>query len=539
MNMNLGIYVREIIDRYNLEEPKNPNANVDDLILVDNVATETLKLHAWNVTVAIITGHWGSGKTYSALKLFHDLKNSAYVTYVPARYAKGLAPQTKVDNVRSTVATIIAKALSQPRTLSNEVAGVITNVNSDINMPIDRELSEFLEDYYLKLREMNAKHLLLLDELEEAIRAEEDLTALIYTMRILRKLFDQYGAARLTVACFVAPFQPGTRAFTVAGTSKLTDYIKYRLSRLEAEARYVLDKTALIEIDEMGITKEILRGMFTKSIEVIKKEVRKRLNLELDVDLRNADSAIDLIAKSSKWIRFGRDLLIDVISNVMNQYAKKTNKYISISADCKSVAEEVIKEILGLKKFETKLGIGLDLKEILVSGRLTKIPMDLKFAGEVIEKVLADALRDKRASFYKLGERSQIGFRSITYLVVVRSQERKGRETIERSLEIPITFWFRFTDVNPGTVAMANKVFSNKNVLIITTENTKFELRRAEGPRSFSLLGIIRLPPEIAYYIIAGSAIFSEKIREGLQKRFEQEYAPKIVESIRQVPGLE
>jgi hypothetical protein len=223
----------------------------------------------------------------------------------------------------------------------------------------------------------------------------------------------------------------------------------------------------------------------------------------------------------------------------MNQYAKKTNKYISISADWKSVAEGVIKEILGLKKFEEKLGIGLDLKEILVSGRLTKIPMDLKFAGEVIEKVLADALRDKRASSYKLGERSQIGFRSITYLVVVRSQERKGRETIERSLEIPITFWFRFTDVNPGTVAMANKVFSNQNVLIITTENTKFEPRRAEGPKSFSLLGIIRLPPEIAYYIIAGSAIVSGKIREGLQRRFEQEYAPKIVESIRQVPGLE
>jgi hypothetical protein len=104
--------VEELIKLHNEELPKNPQANKDELILVDNPVTLRIKLNKGTIVGMLVEGKWGSGKTYSCYKLFHDLKGTTLVTYVPMRfYAKyyekeGVPPPTKINGVSTLNQTL-------------------------------------------------------------------------------------------------------------------------------------------------------------------------------------------------------------------------------------------------------------------------------------------------------------------------------------------------------------------------------------------------------------------------------------------------
>lgn len=500
--------IRKLIVKYNEEEVKNIKADPNELILVDNRITRTIKMHRGNIVAAIVSGHWGSGKTKSALKLFHDLKNSIYVTYVPTRYVVDkLQAKTRIERgTSSIVATLIAKALTHPQELSKSVQGVMTNAN-DIKLSVNGKLSDIIEQYYLHLREEDAEYLLLIDELENAIRQPDDIDAISEAISTLRRLFDYYGSMRLTIILFASTFTPGSKPYEVTkGSKRLSEAIKSRLQHMYGEeAMYILDKVVFTDIDRPEITKEILKGILDRSLSLISKK------FGINVNLYNKDAAVEFIVKASRWVRFGRDILVDAIARaVISSINEGAN-----SIDLKEVARNVVKEVLGLD---------VDPEKVLLKGKLSLVNIDMRHVEGIINSILKQLQIEGLADFYKVEERIESGFTSFTY--IARRVQRN------RVVEIPITFWLRFTDITTRGINKANRLFSNRKVLMITTEICKHG-RLTSSRKEFDLMGVIPLPSELAYYIIAGSRILDSKVLDSLKKRFEEEYVPMILDFLR------
>jgi len=526
--MKVSLYkILNIIDKYNMEEPKKPESDPSKLILVDNDVTLTVKNHLGNLIAVIAEGHWGTGKTWSALKLYHDFKleDSVFITYIPARYVVEYikSPETKVEGVGSTLATVIAKGYCRPQELAKNIQGVMTNA-PDTSVDISKELSDVLKEYYLIIsnKKVDKRHILLIDEVEESIKSRIDLDALSQTLITLRKLFDEYGSTRLMLVLLLPPLIHKPRLYDIVGSTMLSSYIRSKLHEDEHVRRYILDKIVFINLEHPKNTKTVLSSLGRRIIEVVKSELESDMKAKIEVDVADIDEAVDFIVKVAKWIRFGRDLLVKGIAQALSKGINEGVSKVSLKEEIKNV----VSAILGFEGEE-------DIVKVLSKGELSRIDIDMDHVRELTFNILEDLKRDRVInSFYMVEERKEKGFTSFTYAIKLIRRER-GRENI---IEIPITFWLRFTSIGVKGVHKANRIFEGRKIIVLTVRGCKHgELVRA-GKR-FSIENIVYLPYELAYYVVSGNRIMDEKIRTILKERFDQEIKPEIISSLRRIAG--
>lgn len=514
--MTLTIYdIINFINKRNVEEPKNPAAKPNDLILVDNRVTLTVKNHLGNLIAVVAEGSWGSGKTWSGLKLYHDLKNIVKITYVPVRYSSGvIKPITKVNGVNSHIATVISMALCKPETLARQVKEVITNAQ-DTGINIDRELDEVMNDCYLILKENDQRHLVILDEFEEGIKGYEDIEALIKSLIILRNLYDRYGSMRITMLMLILPLSVGSRVYDLVRDTSIVSYIKSRLSRPDnPEGRYVLDKVVFINLDDnVEDTKDMLKEIANITVRLVNSVFKNQLrNI---ARIKGVEDAVNYIVKMAKWIRFGRDLLVNSLARAI--------------IDSANTGQEVNLYDYVLSTLYTDLGLSSpnDLEDILIKGKFNNIDFDSirKTLYEVINELRGDLIDD----YSELEFREERGFTSLTLLLKKRVEVKKG---VVKDIDIPLTFWLRFTNIKRGSISKANKIFKDKYIIILSPEGCRHSQLTSVNLQ-FKLQKIIYLPRELMYYLVAGSKIRDEKISSSLKERFNQTYKNDIIHSIR------
>lgn len=508
--------IKELIDHYNERAPRDSLANPKDLILADNKVTETIKSHYGTLSVAVVEGGYGSGKTSSALKIFHDLKDKTYVTYASARnlldYVRSIGIKTNVNGRPSFLATLIALLLTRSKKTS-EVDGlreyVLTNAQ-DIDLDINSELSDLLERYSKKLAEIKKKHVLLIDELEQALTAEEDLMAIAICMVTLRRLFDK-GYSYLTIVFFIPPIRPGSRAYEVTKGGPLIDRIKEFVKTIvlttshdpEGEARYIFDKVFFGDLEDPNIIKEIYEGFIERVNSLLSK-----LGGNYKTNLVTDKVAIELLASVTKYVRFGKDLLVEaIVKSIEEQKSLK---------DC---IVEVLKDKLDLD--------GTDPIKVLRYGKFGAIDFDLINFKEVIERSLRK-LKDERVitGFSELETRHAKGFESVTYMVTYYGGARKPQE------KLTVTFWLRLSDLTDKGLSKVNTYFKNKDVILVTTLNAKHGAVVSSAIKS---INIIRLPSEMIYYIIARNRIRDRKLLDGLERKFNEDYMYLFEEALRNI----
>lgn len=508
--------IRNLIDHLNVTAPRNVTAEPEDLILVDNRVSKTIKSHYGNLTVVVVEGSWGTGKTSTALKVFHDLKKHAYVTYASAREVMKRArmvPKTKVMGQPSLLATLIATLLVQPQQLLRErelEQYVLTNAPS-VNLSIDCELSELLETYSENLIREKRKHVILIDELEVVIKDEADLNAIAVCMITLRRLFDR-GHANITIAFLVPPLRTG-RAYELVKKARLADAIRDRVRSVlqtssqvdfETEARYVFNKVLFGNLEEPSILREVYKNFVEKAVQTLNKEYKIQIAITSDVDV-----AIDLLAQIARYVRFGRDILVDAIA-----------KSVSENKSLKDSIMETLRENFGYK----------DPIKVLRDGKFGNIEIDINFFSKVVEEYVLKKLKDEGtiSSYTKLEERRVRGFESVTYMIICHRGAKKTPE------KLAVSFWIRPSDLSDRSVASIKRYFGNKKTVLITTLNAK------HGALAFSqadLVDIIRLPNEIMFYLIAPDNIHDQELREGLKEKLIEDHIHRFEEAIRTMVG--
>jgi len=522
--MSGGISEHEVlafIDRYNLEEPKNPDAKPDELILADNSVTLTAKKHFGNLVAVIAEGRWGAGKTYSALKIYHDLKSFAKVTYVPVRYATNIEPKTRIRGEASLIATLIAMAFVRPEDLKSSVEGALTNAknvdkisvsgeqSSEQSISIEGELSKILEQYYLYLKQSDSWHAVILDELEIGIKTEQDAEAIVETIRVLRRLYDVYGSNRLMLIVFTAPIPPGLETYRIIGSS-LKGYISTRIT--EPERRYLLGKVEFSSLDNREVMESVMKGIVEKSLELLEKKKNYKIGIE------NIDDAISLLIGTSGWLRFGVDILKHALAKAVVTSVNNNGA----SVDLKSSVEAEMREILGLPARTTVV-------DVFVGGKFGAVERDFKHIESLLKSILAEAKEQYSITgYYKAAVKREPGFESVTF--VVKVAKREDRRVMEK--EIPLVFWLRFTDLNEKALGKANQMWEGANIIILTLEECKHKVL-AKAQKTFNVATIVYLPPEVMYFIIAGSKIRDLRIAETLRTLFTETYKYSILEAIR------
>jgi len=513
----MGDKIREhevlaLIDLYNLEEPKNPNADPDELILADNAVTLTTKKHFGNLFAIVAEGRWGSGKTYTAIKIYHDLKSFAKVTYIPVRYCvEKVKSRTKVKGSSSLVASLIAMGFVKPRDL--EACGSMTNADNINEISIDDELDGILEKYYHHLKEKNDRHIVILDELETAVRTEIDAAAIIETLRILRWLYDRYGSIRLMLAVFAAPIKPGTVAYGMLGAS-ISGYIM--TAAPEPERAYLLNKVAFFSLDNSEIVRSVMRGIVEKSLEV----VRKKMSLG-SIKVERVEEALAILVRISGWLRFGVDILKSALAKAIVASASGEK------GDLNLYVMTELHESLGLPD-------SVNINSIFIGGKFGTVERDFNHIRRLLNSIMARAKTlnpDRIITYYEIESRREHGFESVSFIIRLREkkEEKKGRE---EEKEIPLVFWLRFTDLNAKALAKANEVFKGMNVIMLTLEGCRHGVLARSGRTSFTIAGIIYMPPEIMYYVIAGSKIKNERIADALRTLYETTYSGDILRAI-------
>lgn len=510
MSSNTKADIKKMLEHYNRTLPRDPAANPDDLLLVDNSITKTVSLHYSNVHVIVITGGWGTGKTSTALKIYHDLKREAYVTYVAARYAVSYVERNPVrvmvSKRPSLLATLVALALTQPQELRSKIPQefVLTNAPT-VNIPVgNRELSEILDNYSKEIK--GGRHVVLIDELEQVLRDEVDLLAIATCMVVLRRLFDQARPA-VTLIFFVSPIRPGTRAYQFTGgtpfESRVKDLVRNVVMQTstvdpELEFRYVMDKTLFMNIEGLEIVKEIYRGFIEKAKHLLSKHNYINAPAYLLVE----DDTIEYLARIATYVRFGTDLLIDMIAESVAQGAYLSN---------------VMKHTI-----MTILNIGIDPAKVLHAGKFGGIGISFDSLRKIIEGVLAELrTENKITSFTMLEERHVRGFESLTYMI----QHLKGGKQHTTT----ISFWLRLSDLTKASSSRMSLYFKDKKVIILTTPKCK---HGALASINIGLLDVVRLPNEIMYYLIARDRISDKKVLEGFENKFNEDYKPLLKEAI-------
>ena len=133
--------------------------------------------------------------------------------------------------------------------------------------------------------------------------------------------------------------------------------------------------------------------------------------------------------------------------------------------------------------------------------------------------------------FYEIEYRKEVGFTSLSFILKKGVEVRRG---VRREVEIPITSWFRFTDIKGSSIHKANKIFKDRNVIILTIEGCRHGIL-ASARKEFNLLDVVYLPSELMYYIIAGTRIRDNRVRTTLEERFNQEYKDLLINDLRQL----
>jgi len=505
--------VEKLIKLHNEELPKNVQANKDELILVDNPITLKIKLSKGTIVGMLVEGRWGSGKTYSCYKIFHDLKDTTLVTYVPMRsYAKyyekeGVLPPTKINGVSSISASAIAEALVRASTLAKNVEGVLTNAMDVQSISVEQELVEVLREYSTYLAETGKEHLVLIDEIEDGIKSPADADALSICWSALRDIRDVKGHHRITVAVFAVPLTRHQAQGIIRG-ERLRDYIIKKLE-LSPHVRTLLHYG---DLDNLNITRQILRGLLERSIEV----VNKKLGCAVDVNkLRDVDQAIDLILDSLALARYGKDILRQAIARA----------YIEALQTGSSSLLEHVKEAFAMYYGVSDKNLAVD---VIVRGQISKLESLFPkkniiegFKENLCESVLRELqVRGRIKTYYEVGSRTESGFLSTTYNIIMEKSGKKGLETHT----LKLTFWLRTSPINKKTLSKVDKYYGDSKIVLIYAENVKHEVIPS------NVIYALSLPNPILYYALSGKAVsvdlaasleeilkdYISKLREGL-----------------------
>jgi hypothetical protein len=504
--------VEEIIKNYNEEFPKRPVLEakiLENLILVDNPATTKIKAFRGTIVGFLVEGRWGSGKTWSCYKIFHDLRREGiFVTYIPLRsYARQLeeisiTSMTKVNGKPYLIATAIAEALIKPSSLSARVKGVLTNAPDVQGINIDQELTRILEEYSSILQEVGSIHIVLLDEIEDVIEHSDDLDILITCWSKLRELRDVNGIYRLTIGVFAVPIEEHP-AYGVLRINRISEYINAKLK----EMPYVKALFHYVDLDKPIITKQVLRGFVERSVTTLNNILGCNVDLK---SIKGIDQAVNLITNSLALTRYGKDILKTAIAKA---YIESTRMGIS--------------DLLEFVKRELAKGYGFSdenlVVEIFVKRRFSKIrrvlPEEEALRGlrESLVKPVLERLRTEGyiKTYYEAGQRTERGFSSLIYNVVL---ERRGRLEVVR-----LIFWLRVTPIAGRSLNKVSRYFGDSKIVLVSIEGL------SHGPLPNNVVYALNLPGPVMYYILSGKTITAdlslslENVLEGYKMRLKGE----------------
>jgi hypothetical protein len=515
--------VRQLIEKHNKEEPKNPDANPEVLILAESSFTYSVELHLGNITMAVLEGGWGTGKTSSALLLFHKLKRRAphpHVSYIPCREVmKIVEPEVRVK-VNGTyspsyLATLIVLSLIRPLSLAsgfNKLPGseyvFMTTLEEDLDLNVDimnedvLTLIEKIADYYAS---KGMKHVLLLDELERCLVSQEDVILLGKLPETLRGRSDRYGSSPIVMILFAIDPIPADMPITQYVGRSIGTYITSTIRRnLGPGAGYVLDKMIM---DKAKLTESLLYEIVEKSVMV----VAKRYNVEPDLlKPTEVGPVLRELTSMTYHIRFSSDLLILSLASSFAKALKEKSRQNLLEH-----FDNVISRIVS--------GIDPDVvRRVLVRGDFTIIEdivgkdVILYNLSRYIGEVMKEVGREMGARPLLVGERRDRGFLSLTYSVALTMPSRRGEVEV---VEKPLVFWLRYTSITEETVRKANKVFYRSNVVILSAE----KIRHHPGlalPREFNIIDIAYVPHDVLFFLVVGSDRINDlKLRGALETK--------------------
>jgi hypothetical protein len=518
--------IRQLIEKYNKEEPKKPDADPELLILAESPFTYSVELHLGNITMAVLEGGWGTGKTSSALLLFHKLKRRTphlYVSYIPCREAmKIVEPKVKVK-VNGTpspsyLATLIVLSLIRPLSLSSGFSKLsgpeyvfMTTFEEDLELNLDimnedvLTLIEKIADHYAS---KGMRHILLLDEFERCLVSEEDVILLGKLPETLRGLSDRHGRSPIVMILFaIDPIPADTPIMRYVGRS-IGTYITSTIRRnLGLGAGYVL---STMIIDKAKLTERLLYEIVEKSVMV----VAKHYGVEPDLlKPMSFDKVLRELTSITYHIRFSSDLLILSLASSFAKALKEKSRQ-----NLKEHFDNVISGIVS--------GIDLDVvRRALMKGDFTIIEdivgrdVILYNLSRYIGDVMKEVGGEKGARLLLVGERRDRGFLSLTYNVILTTSPKKGEAEV---VEKPLVFWLRYTSITEETVRKANKIFYKSNVVILSAEKIRHHpgLTLPTLPREFNIIDIAYMSHDVLFFLIVGSDRINDlKLRGTLETK--------------------
>jgi hypothetical protein len=518
--------IRQLIEKYNKEEPKKPDADL--LILAESPFTYSVELHLGNITMAVLEGGWGTGKTSSALLLFHKLKRRAphpHVSYISCREAtKIVDPEVRVKvngtSSPSYLATLTVLSLIRPLSLANRLNKLsgseyvfMTTFEKDLELNLDIDimnedvltLIEKIAGYYAN---KGMKHVLLLDEFERCLVSQEDVILLGKLPETLRGLSDRHGSSPIVMILFAIDLIPADTPIVQYVGRSIGTYITSTIRRnLGLGAGYILDKMI---VDKAKLTMSLLYGIVKKSVMV----VAKRYNVEPDLlEPEDVKSVLEELTSITYHIRFSSDLLIlSLASSFAKALREKSRQSLLehfdnvISRIVSGISPDVVRRALVRGDFTI-------IEDIV--GRDVVLHNLSRYIGEVMKEVG----REMGARPLLVGERKDRGFLSLTYNVALTISSKKGGTEV---VEKPLVFWLRYTNITEETVRKANKVFYRSNVVILSAEKIRHHpgLTSPTLPREFNIIDIAYMPHDVLFFLIVGSDRINDlKLRGALETK--------------------
>ena len=515
--------IRQLIEKYNKEEPKNPDADPETLILAESPFTYSIELHLGNITMAVLEGGWGTGKTSSALLLFHKLKRRTphlYVSYIPCREAmKIVEPEVRVKvngtSSPSYLATLIVLSLIKPLSLAsgfNKLSGpeyvFMTTLKKDLDLSVDimnedaLTLIEKIAGYYAS---KGMKHVLLLDELERCLVSQEDVFLLGKLPETLRGLSDRHGSSPIVMILFAIEPIPADMPITQHVGRSIGTYITSTIRRnLGSGAGYVLDKMIM---DKAKLTESLLHEIVKKSVMV----VAKHRNVEPDLlEPTEVGPVLRELTSMTYHIRFSSDLLILSLASSFAKALREKSRQ-----NLREHFDNIISRIIS--------GIDPDVvRRALVRGDFTIIEdivgrdVVLYNLSRYIGEVMREVGGEMGARPLLVGERRDRGFLSLTYNVALTTPSRRGEAEV---VVKPLVFWLRYTSITEETVRKANKVFYRSNVVILSAEKIRHHLGLTL-PREFNIIDIAYIPHDVLFFLVVGSDRINDlKLRGALETK--------------------
>ncbi len=514
--------IRQLIERYNKEEPKKPDADPELLILAESPFTYSVELHLGNITMAVLEGGWGTGKTSSALLLFHKLKRRVphlHVSYIPCREAMKIVEpkvRVKVNGTYSPsyLATLIVLSLIKPLSLASgfsklsgsEYVFMTTGEDLDLNVDIMNEdaltLIEKIAGYYAS---KGKKHVLLLDELERCLVSQEDVFLLGKLPETLRGLSDRHGSSPIVMILFAIEPIPADMPITQHVGRSIGTYITSTIRRnLGSGAGYVLDKMIM---DKAKLTESLLHEIVKKSVMM----VAKHRNVEPDLlEPTEVGPVLRELTSMTYHIRFSSDLLILSLASSFAKALREKSRQ-----NLREHFDNIISRIIS--------GIDPDVvRRALVRGDFTIIEdivgrdVVLYNLSRYIGEVMREVGGEMGARPLLVGERRDRGFLSLTYNVALTTPSRRGEAEV---VVKPLVFWLRYTSITEETVRKANKVFYRSNVVILSAEKIRHHLGLTL-PREFNIIDIAYIPHDVLFFLVVGSDRINDlKLRGALETK--------------------